>query len=57
MWVSRWLLIRDVLLFFVGFLGMMHETMLFSGLERPTLLLIFAAMMGLPILFRMDERR
>jgi hypothetical protein len=36
--------------------GVFHETVI-STAERPTLLLLFAAMMGLPAFFRADGKR
>lgn len=54
--MSRWPLVRDVVLFFGGLLGVVHETFL-SDLERPALLILFAAMMGLPAFLRTDEKR
>jgi hypothetical protein len=48
--------IRDVALFFGGLAGVFHETVLATG-ERPTLLILFAAMMGLPAFLRTDERK
>lgn len=45
--IVKWPLARDVLLFSGGMAGVIHETLL-SHLERPTLLILFAAMMGLP---------
>lgn len=46
---------RDVVLFFSGLAGVFYETVL-SVSERPTLLLMFAAMMGLPAFLRTDEK-
>lgn len=43
-----WPWIRDVTLFLAGLAGVLHETIAHS--ERPTLLLLFAAMMGMPVL-------
>ncbi len=51
-----WRLVRDVLLFGAGLGGVAHET-LFTGGDRPTLLLLFAAMLGLPLVLRGDEGR
>ncbi len=45
-----WPQLRDALLFFGGLLGVAYET-LGANAERPTLLLLFAAMMGLPAFF------
>ena len=47
---------RDIILFFGGLAGIVNETMR-QGTERPTLLLLFAAMAGLPAFLRSDERR
>lgn len=44
------------MLFLGGLAGVIHETVL-SDAERPTLLLLFAAMMGLPAFLRADENR
>lgn len=44
---ERWPFYRDVALFIGGMLGAIHETLLTTA-ERPTLLILFAAMMGLP---------
>jgi hypothetical protein len=38
------------MLFLGGMTGFMHET--FSGQERPTLILLFGAMMGLPVFLK-----
>lgn len=46
---------RDVALFVGGLIGVGHET-ISTQAERPTLLLLFAAMMGLPAFLRADER-
>jgi hypothetical protein len=42
---------RDAILFFAGLAGVIHET-LFAVTDRPDLLLLFAAMMGLPLYLR-----
>lgn len=42
-------------LFAVGLLGVAHETLV-SEADRPTLLLLFAAMIGLPAFLRQDEK-
>lgn len=39
--------IRNALLFLFGLGGVMHETLVVN-IDRPTLLILFAAMMGLP---------
>lgn len=49
----RWTATRDILLFFVGMAGVAHEVVL-TNTERPTLLILFAAMMGLPAVLRQD---
>ena len=46
---------RDGILFTVGLLGIVYET-LYSGLERPTLLILFAGMIGLPAFIQKDEK-
>lgn len=45
--MKDWPMWRDVVLFGAGLLGVAHETLAASA-ERPTLLILFAAMMGLP---------
>ena len=47
MWM-RW---RDLALFVAGLLGVVHETLIRVGPERPYLLMTFAAMMGMPLFF------
>lgn len=53
--MRRWTLARDVLLFSAGLAGVIHETVVVRA-ERPTLLLLFAAMLGLPAFIRADGR-
>lgn len=53
--MKSWPLIRDITLFTAGLAGVAYET-LGSKVDRPTLLLLFAAMMGLPAFLRSDER-
>lgn len=48
--------IRSGILFVVGLGGIGYETIV-EHTERPTLLLLFAAMIGLPAFLRLDERR
>lgn len=55
MTMPRWKNVRDVVLFLAGLAGVFHETVI-AATERPTLLLMFAAMMGLPAFLRTDER-
>ena len=54
--MTSWPIIRDIALFVAGLAGVYHETVI-SQVERPTLLFLFAAMMGLPAFLRSDERR
>jgi len=51
----RWPLLRDTTLFLAGVAGVVHETVIVTQ-ERPTLLLLFAAMMGLPAFLRTEGR-
>lgn len=48
--------LRDCALFLGGLAGVAFETLVTEG-ERPTLLILFAAMMGLPAFIRSDEAR
>jgi hypothetical protein len=52
------MLTRDLVLFIVGLLGVLHETVL-TTTERPTLLILFGACMGLPLFLQKgdDEAR
>lgn len=52
----RWRLSRDSVLFIAGLAGVVYETVITQG-ERPTLLLLFAAMVGLPAFLRDDESK
>lgn len=47
---------RDSMLFAGGLLGVLHETVL-TNVERPSLLVLFGGMMGLPAFLRADEKR
>jgi hypothetical protein len=47
---------RDGTLFLGGLGGVFYETV-FTKADRPTLLILFAAMMGLPAFLRTDENR
>lgn len=47
---------RDGILFVTGILGIVYETAI-SKAERPTLLLLFAAMVGLPAFLQYDQRK
>ena len=48
--------IRSGVLFVVGIAGIAYETLV-EHIERPTLLILFAAMIGLPAFLGLDERR
>lgn len=55
----RWMgkhLTRDSILFTVGVAGIIYEIVVDHG-ERPTLLVLLGAMVGLPAFLRADERR
>lgn len=43
-------------MFFGGLLGVVYETVA-TQVDRPVLLALFGAMMGLPFFIRADERR
>lgn len=47
---------RDGVLFVVGLLGIIYETLVTGG-DRPTLLVMFGAMVGLPAFLRSDEKK
>ena len=53
--MGKWPIIRDMILFFGGLAGVANEA-LFQNAERPTLLLLYAAMMGLPAFLRADDK-
>lgn len=53
-WNRRWQNTRDMLLFFGGMAGVAWET-LAETTERPSLLILFAAMMGLPAFLRQEK--
>jgi hypothetical protein len=46
---------RDIVLFSAGLLGVVHQTLV--GPVEPTLIVLFAAMMGLPAFLRADEKK
>lgn len=46
---------RKDILFVAGLIGIAYEA--WSSGERPTLLLLYAAMIGLPLVLRADEQR
>lgn len=47
--------IRSIVLFTAGIAGIAYET-IFNQTDRPTLLILFAAMMGLPLFLKADEK-
>lgn len=55
--MRHWKPIRNITLFTAGLLGVAHETVLHPIGERPTLLVLFAAMMGLPLALHHDEKK
>lgn len=54
--MTNWPTIRNITLFVGGLAGVLHETVV-STAERPTLLILFAAMMGLPAFLQADQNR
>jgi hypothetical protein len=48
--------IRDVVLFVAGLAGLAYETV-FTSSDRPTLLLLYAAMLGLPAFLQANNER
>lgn len=46
---------RDVLTATLGASGIIHETVLAQS-ERPTLLIIFAGLLGLPLVFKESDK-
>jgi len=48
--------LRSTVLFVVGLAGIVYETLV-EHTERPTLLILFAGMVGLPAFLKADERR
>ena len=54
---SRWSWVNErVLMRLFGAAGLAHETLL-RDLDRPTLLAIFAGLLGLPEFLRLDRKR
>lgn len=51
----KWKVVRDILLFFGGMIGVANEAF-FQATTDPTLLILFGAMMGLPAFLRKDEK-
>jgi hypothetical protein len=54
--VEGWSSIRDVLLFLLGVLGVAHQTLV-APTPSESLLVLFAACLGLPAFLRADEKR
>jgi hypothetical protein len=54
--LNQWSAYRDIILFCGGLIGVAHE-MLLADVERPWLLAVFAAMMGLPAFLQLDRKR
>jgi hypothetical protein len=52
--MQNWSATRDIILFLAGLGGVIHETLI-AAAERPTLLILFAAMMGLPAFLQKPE--
>lgn len=48
---------RDAVLFLTGLGLIVHEAVLRSGPERPTLLVLYAGMIGLPAFLRTGDAR
>ena len=46
---------RATVVFVAGLAGMAHQTLI-EGADRPTLLIIYAGMLGLPAFLRGDEK-
>lgn len=47
--------VRDLLTFLLGAAGIAYEV-LGEGPERPTLLIVFAGLLGLPLVFREQDK-
>jgi Na+/H+ antiporter NhaD/arsenite permease-like protein len=50
-----WRASRDTTLFVAGLVGIAYETFV-TQVDRPSLLVLFGGMIGLPAFFRADER-
>lgn len=48
---------RDATLFLTGLGLTIHEVVVREGVERPTVLILLAGMMGLPAFIRRDEKK
>ncbi len=55
--MKRLRITRDGIMFTAGLGLTINEAIIRVGSERPTLLIMFAAMMGLPFILRADEIR
>ena len=53
--MTRWPFFRDMALFAGGLAGVAHETLV-AAKERPTLLILFAAMLGLPAFLKSSDK-
>lgn len=51
-WTARWT--RDRILFATGLVGVAYETLV-AKVDRPALLVLFGAMLGLPAFLKRDE--
>lgn len=49
-------LTRDALIFYTGWAGILHQTLIANS-DRSSLLILFGAMIGLPTALRLDEWR
>lgn len=47
---------RDTILFVFGLLGLAYETII-DNAEKPTLIIAFVGMLGLPLFIRNDEHK
>lgn len=56
MTLPRWIVLRDIILFFGGLAGIAYQLMAAKVVE-PTLTVVFAAMMGLPAALWGDHKR
>ena len=54
--LSKTKITRDSILFVFGIAGIAYETIV-SGIDRPTLLILFAGMIGLPQFLKADEKK
>lgn len=56
-WVQKLHVTRDTLLFIIGAVVFLHEAFIpATQAERPTILFLSAAMMGLPLILRAEDR-